>query len=74
MSQVFDIALNEIKIASNFDIFARVGGATAYDEVTTFTISDGQLKVNEEISDFDGTLAVQFLKVSWDNDAEGVWW
>lgn len=51
-------------IASDFDIFAKVGGAAAYDEVTTFSIKDGQMKVNEEISDFDGMLTVQFLKVS----------
>ncbi len=51
-------------VASNFDIFAIVGGATAYDEVTRFSIKDGQMKVNEELSDFDGSLAVQFLKVS----------
>ena len=50
-------------VASNFDIFSKVGGASAYDEITRFSIKDSQMKVNDELSDFDGTLAVQLLKV-----------
>jgi len=59
-------------VASNFDIFSKVGGAAGYDEVTRFSIRDGQMIVNEELSDFDGTLAVQFLKVSVVKAVSGV--
>ena len=51
------------KVVSNLDIFARVGKAAGHDEVTAFKIQNGQLIVNEEASNFKGTLTVEFAKV-----------
>ena len=66
LTQVFDIVLNNYhKVVSNLDIFARVGKAIAHDEVTRFTIENGQLLVGDRVSDFDGTLRVEFAKVSY---------
>lgn len=63
--QVFDIVLNtRHKVVSNLDIFAKVGKAMAHDEVTKFTIENGQLVVGDQVSDFDGTLTVEFSKVN----------
>ena len=62
--QVFDIVLNKRhRVVSNLDIFAKVGKAIAHDEVTRFTIDNGQLLVGDQVSDFDGTLTVEFSKV-----------
>ena len=62
--QIFDIVLNKRhKVVSNLDIFAKVGKANAHDEVTKFTIENGQLLVGDQVSDFDGTLTVEFSKV-----------
>lgn len=62
--QVFDIVLNKRhRVVSNLDIFAKVGKAIAHDEITRFTIENGQLLVGDQVSDFDGTLTVEFSKV-----------
>jgi hypothetical protein len=50
-------------ILPDLDIFARVGKAAAYDEVTLLKVSKGQLMVGGEASDFKGTLSVEFSKV-----------
>ena len=62
--QIFDIVLNKRhRVISNLDIFSKVGKAIAHDEVTRFTIENGQLLVVDQVSDFDGTLTVEFSKV-----------
>ena len=50
-------------VVENLDIFAKVGRAVAHDEIIPFTVEDGQLIVNNERSDFDGTLVIEFVKV-----------
>lgn len=50
-------------VISHLDIFARVGRGVAHDEIIPFKIKNGQLIINEESSDFDGTLVVEFAKV-----------
>ena len=73
--QIFDIVLNKRhKVVSNLDIFAKVGKAIAHDEVTRFTIENGQLLVGDQVSDFDGTLTVEFSKVRIDVGGHLVWW
>ena len=72
--QIFDIVLNKRhKVVSNLDIFAKVAKAIAHDEVTRFTIENGQLLVGDQVSDFDGTLTVEFSKV-WIDVVYLVWW
>lgn len=46
------------------DIYSRVGKAVAYDEVVPFSVDKGQLYVSDGSVDFDGTLSIQFMKVS----------
>lgn len=63
-SKVFDVVLNKRHtVVSDLDIFARVGRAAAYDEITKFQILDGELIVLDETSNFKGTLSVEFSKV-----------
>ncbi len=63
--QVFDVVLNKAHaIVSDLDIFSKVGKAAAHDEVTRFTIENGKLMVQDETSNFRGTLSVEFAKVS----------
>ena len=47
----------------HLDIFSKVGRGVAHDEIIPFSIRDGQLVINDETSDFDGTLVVEFAKV-----------
>ena len=62
--KVFDVVINNhFTVASNLDIFAQVGRAVAYDLIVPFAVRDGQLIINDETSDFDGTLVVEFSKV-----------
>lgn len=63
-SQVFDVNLNDLIGISDLDIFSSVGKAAAHDVVLPFSIRDGQLSVEGETSDFDGTLSVEFAKVT----------
>ena len=51
-------------ILENLDIFAKVGRAIAHEEIIPFKVEDGQLIVNDESSNFDGTLVIEFVKVS----------
>ena len=62
--QVFDVNLNDLVGISDLDIFASVGKAAAHDVVLPFSIKDGQLNIGGETSDFDGTLSVEFAKVT----------
>ena len=62
--QVFDVMFNsQHTVVENLDIFAKAGRAVAHDEIVPFTVEDGQLIVNNERSDFDGTLVIEFVKV-----------
>ena len=62
--QVFDVVLNrQHLVVPNLDIFAKVGGAAAHDEIVTFSVEKGQLLVGGETSDFGGVLSVEFAKV-----------
>lgn len=56
--------LNDLIGISDLDIFSSVGKAAAHDVVLPFSIRDGQLSVEGETSDFDGTLSVEFAKVT----------
>lgn len=61
---MFDVVLNSNHVvASNLDIFSRVGRGVAHDEVIPFTVNDGVFEVFGETSDFDGTLVVEFRRV-----------
>ena len=63
-AQVFDVVLNGVPVIQDLDIFARVGKAVAYDEVVSFTVERDQLSVRDSTVDFDGSLSIQFAKVS----------
>lgn len=51
-------------VITDLDIYSRVGKAVAYDEVVPFSVDKGQLFVSDGSVDFDGTLSIQFMKVS----------
>ena len=61
---MFDVVLNGVPVIRDLDIFARVGKAVAHDEVVPFSVESQQLSVRDSTTDFDGTLSIQFAKVS----------
>lgn len=62
--KVFDVVLNgQHTVLDHLDIFSKVGRAVAHEEVIPFKVEDGQLSVNGETSSFDGSLAIDFVKV-----------
>lgn len=64
-SQVFDVTLNRVHtVVSDLDIFAKVGKGVAHDEHIPFTIKGNKLIVNDEESEHDGKIRVDFIKVS----------
>uniref|UniRef100_A0A914WWI0 Malectin domain-containing protein n=1 Tax=Plectus sambesii TaxID=2011161 RepID=A0A914WWI0_9BILA len=67
--KVFSVMLNdEHRVVSDLDIFTQAGGlGIAHDEVVPFSISDGKLRVLDQVSDFNGRLRVTFLKGEQDN-------
>lgn len=64
---MFDVTLNEHTVVSDLDIYDKVGLGTAHDEVVPFSISKGKVQVNGEVSDFEGNLEVDFVKVGRTN-------
>lgn len=63
---MFHVLLNNMPVIADLDIYSRVGKAVAYDEVVPFSVDRGQLFVSDGSVDFDGTLSIQFMKVSRD--------
>lgn len=73
--QVFDVVLNsQHTVVDHLDIFAKVGRAVAHDEIIPFKVEDGQLMLNNEVSSFDGTLVVEFVKVGSVHSAHVVYY
>ena len=66
------MVLNGVPVIQDLDIFARVGKAVAHDEVVPFTVEGQQLSVRDATIDFDGTLSIQFAKVSYYTNRIGV--
>ncbi|GFX81751.1 malectin [Trichonephila clavipes] len=61
--KVFDVTLNGVHtIVSDLDIFAKVGKGVAHDEHVPFTVKGNKLIVNEEESEHDGKIRVEFIK------------
>ncbi|CAL1284607.1 unnamed protein product [Larinioides sclopetarius] len=66
--KVFDVTLNGVHtVVSDLDIFAKVGKGVAYDEYIPFTIKGNKLIINEEESEHDGKIRVEFIKGYRDN-------
>jgi hypothetical protein len=66
--KVFDVVINNHHaVIKDLDIFSKVGRGVAHDEIIPFTVSQGQLTINDEMSDFDGTLVIEFAKATRDN-------
>lgn len=61
---MFHVLLNNMPVIADLDIYSRVGKAVAYDEVVPFSVDRGQLFVSDGSVEFDGTLSIQFMKVS----------
>lgn len=51
-------------VVSDLDIFAKVGKGVAHDERIPFTVKGNKLIVNEEESEHDGKIRVEFIKVN----------
>ncbi|XP_054714248.1 malectin-A-like [Uloborus diversus] len=66
--KVFDVTLNGVHtVVSDLDIFAKVGKGVAHDEYIPFAVTGNKLVVNEEESEHDGKIRVEFIKGYRDN-------
>lgn len=61
--KVFDVRVNNILAVKLLDIYDRVGKAVAHDEYIPFTITKGQILVENQMTRFTGNLHVEFVKV-----------
>lgn len=61
--QVFDIALNDVIVVKDLDIFANVGRGVAHDEIVPFQVRHNKLIINGKSSPFNGEIRVDFIKV-----------
>ena len=64
-TQVFDVVLNgDLTIASDLDVFERVGRGVAHDEYIEFDVKDGKILYEGEESEISaGKIRVEFIKV-----------
>ena len=63
--QVFDVVLNgDLTIASDLDIFERVGRGVAFDEYVEFEVREGKILYEGDESEITaGKMRVEFIKV-----------
>ena len=61
--QVFDVALNDIVVVKDLDIFGKVGRGVAHDEVVPFQIRKNKIIIDGKTYPFDGEIRVDFIKV-----------
>ena len=62
---MFDVVLNgDLTIASDLDIFERVGRGVAFDEYIEFEVKDGKILYEGDESEITaGKMRVEFIKV-----------
>lgn len=62
---MFDVVLNgDLTIASDLDVFERVGRGVAHDECVEFEVRDGKILYNGDESEINmGKMRVEFIKV-----------
>ena len=62
---MFDVVLNgDLTIASDLDIFERVGRGVAFDEYVEFEVKDGKILYEGDESEITaGKMRVEFIKV-----------
>jgi len=66
--KVFDVRINgQHVVARDLDIFAEVGNSVAHDVLVPFTIDQGKLKVEGEMSTIGNQLKLELVKGSEDN-------
>ena len=67
--QVFDVVLNgDLTIASDLDVFERVGRGVAHDEYIEFEVKDGKILYEGDESEISaGKIRVEFIKSYRDN-------
>ena len=65
MFQVFDVVLNgDLTIASDLDVFERVGRGVAHDEYIEFEVKVGKILYENDESEISaGKIRVEFIKV-----------
>jgi len=67
--KVFDVVLNgDLTIASDLDVFERVGRGVAHDEYIEFEVKDGKILYENDESEISaGKIRVEFIKSYRDN-------
>ncbi len=69
LRKVFDVVLNgDLTIASDLDVFERVGRGVAHDEYIEFEVKDGKILYEGDESEITaGKMRVEFIKIYRDN-------
>ena len=67
--QVFDVVLNgDLTIASDLDVYERVGRGVAHDEYIEFEVKSGKILYNQDETEITrGKMRVEFIKTYRDN-------
>jgi len=65
--KVFDVALNDVVVVSELDIFDKVGRGVAHDEVVAFQIRQKKIIIEGKSYPFSNEIQVEFIKTSRDN-------
>ncbi len=67
--KVFDVVLNgDLTVASDLDIYERVGRGVAHDEYVEFEVRDGRILLDGDESELTrGKMRVEFIKSYRDN-------
>ena len=67
--KVFDVVLNgDLTIASDLDVYERVGRGVAHDEYIEFEVKAGKILYNEDETEITrGKMRVEFIKTYRDN-------
>ena len=65
--KVFDVALNDVVVIKELDIFAKVGRGVAHDEVVGFKVRSNKIIIEGKSQPFTNDVRVDFVKTDRDN-------
>ena len=60
---MFDVALNNVIVIKDLDIFDKVGRGVAHDEIVAFQIKQNKIIINGKSLPFNNEIRVEFIKV-----------
>jgi hypothetical protein len=62
--KVFDVALNDVVVIKDLDIFGQVGRGVGHDEVIGFKVRSNKIVIDGKSQPFTNDIRVDFVKVA----------